>query len=97
MATKKKACPKCGIVGSIDKLFGYRKLRWDVIVPQSWCTQCRTNKGCPPKPKVHIITKDEVATLYSINFTNDKTRRGYPDRLRRLQKHGLVSSNLVLE
>lgn len=38
-------CPCCGKIalGSdyIDKLFGYRKIREGVIIPQSYCRDCR--------------------------------------------------------
>ena len=49
-AAPTKACPKCGVEGGIDKLFGYRKVG-NKTYPQSQCRKCRSKRKKKEKGK----------------------------------------------
>lgn len=49
-AVKDKKCPKCGDAGTVEDLFGYRKINGKQVA-QSWCRGCRSS-GKPKTPAV---------------------------------------------
>lgn len=117
MTNPKKSCPKCGITGRIDMLFGYRKIKHDCIIPQSYCTSCRSKEARrlyhQKKEKANMApteeikatytlpvlrtegfrvrwNKDQLNAVYAQFYPNDKTRRGLPDKLRKLIRKGVA-------
>lgn len=38
---KMKDCPRCNKSGPIDTMFGYRTIKGDKVIPQSYCIECR--------------------------------------------------------
>lgn len=108
MPQQKKSCPKCGITGRIDTLFGYRKIKYDCIIPQSYCTSCRSKearrlyhqkkeKPIPESELGYPYSPELLKTIYAMEYPNDKTRRGLPDKLKKLKRKGVVPQSAWIQ